>query len=316
MAIDNVLTISTNELFRDDPYLTIGANVVRNGNMEQTANTWLGKLDGVAYPGILGGSNIAEVFASPYDSNKKYMEIYQTFPFAQTADHQVYFRWSARMFNRVNYTGATGYFGTAFYLDSASPTVTYNSFPFRANGTAYPGVNDWWVDFDYIYTVPTDKSDFLFRMYGDLGTAAIADWFTNLRRVGGIDLTLIYGAGNEPTIEESRVLYDDIYETPTTITIEDTIKNNILADYANGIVTASQEELACLDVYDINGNKVLDFSKGGLLKVGDIVRIDKDNNGNSLLKKPNGEPRYFQIVERTFKNSGVPLLSLKYREVI
>lgn len=107
--------------------------------------------------------------------------------------------------------------------------------------------------------------------------------------------------------------YLDIGATTLMTTL---IKNNILTDSVNGIISASQSDLACLDVYDLNGNKILDFEKGDILKVGDIVRVDKDNNGTSIIKKSSGDPIYWKIVGRAFSKSGVPQLALKFREII
>jgi len=317
MAIDNVLTISTNELFRDDPYMILGANIVPNGNME-TSGGWLGKRNGSSSSLSIDTANQkASMFAYSTEPTIYSMEIYQDITYQQIEAHQIYFSWQSRVWNRENYASSAGSFNLCFYLDSAIYSIT-DSVPYLPHSTTYtPDEDDLWEQYDYIYTVPSAKSTFLFRTYTEQGLPYInqSTWSWQLRKVGGVDLTLLHGAGNEPDIAECRILYPDIYETPTTIKIEDTIKANILSDYSNGIITAKHNDIACLDVYNIDGDKVLDFSKGEILKVGDIVRIDKDNDGNSLLNKPDGSPRYFQIVERTFKKSGVPSLALKYREV-
>jgi hypothetical protein len=81
-------------------------------------------------------------------------------------------------------------------------------------------------------------------------------------------------------------------------------------------MSANQKELACLDVYDISGNRVYDFSKGDIIKVGDVVRIDRDNDGNSISYKQNGEPRYWRVVGRQVSKVGVPKIALSLREII
>ena len=55
---------------------------------------------------------------------------------------------------------------------------------------------------------------------------------------------------------------------------------NILNDYKDGIINAKLTVI-CGDYYDINGNKVIDWQKGEVLQVGDIVRVDKDNEGTT-----------------------------------
>jgi uncharacterized repeat protein (TIGR02543 family) len=85
-------------------------------------------------------------------------------------------------------------------------------------------------------------------------------------------------------------------------------------DYCNGIRSA-RVTIPCLDYYDIKGNKVKDWSKGEVIKVGDIVRIDKDNFGNSAVKRKDDSVVYFKVVGRTFKSEGVPLIDLELMEI-
>jgi hypothetical protein len=293
MAIDNVLTISTNELFRDEPFTLVGANIInRLGWVKFTPQT--GDISystyGVAYEGSYGSTVIGveqDTFMKGYSGDKIYIQ--------------------------------------AKYLFASVPSVSVANCEFSIGGLiindgfVYPADAGSLKTVSKIMTIPENPASrdltvqHIFNTVVGTNTGGYGHF---VEYMGVINLTASYGKGNEPTLAQCETLYAELYKQEGGILLKDRIRDNILNDYQNGIVTASQDEIACLDVYDINGNKVLDFSKGGLLKVGDIVRIDKDNNGNSLLKKPNGEPRYFQIVERTFKKSGVPLLSLKYREVI
>lgn len=94
----------------------------------------------------------------------------------------------------------------------------------------------------------------------------------------------------------------------------DMITNNILSDYKDGIRTISTSVI-CGDYYDTNGEMVKNWSNGDILKVGDIVQLDKDNVGTSMLTYPNGEPMRFKITGRTFRKEGVPLLDLELQEV-
>lgn len=91
-------------------------------------------------------------------------------------------------------------------------------------------------------------------------------------------------------------------------------KFNIVSDYSLGISTA-KITISCSNIYDINGNKQKDFSKGEILQVGDIVRVDKDNKGNSLWNYSNGKPKYWRVTGRNFRKIGVPLIDLELQEV-
>ena len=98
------------------------------------------------------------------------------------------------------------------------------------------------------------------------------------------------------------------------INIYDIIMQNIIDDYSNGIRSA-RITIPCMDYYDIKGNKIKDWSKGEVLQVGDIVRIDKDNVGNSAVKRKDDSVVYFKVVGRNFHNEGVPLIDLELMEI-
>ena len=90
--------------------------------------------------------------------------------------------------------------------------------------------------------------------------------------------------------------------------------NEILENYKNGVSVANIT-IACLDLYDINGSKVKDFSKGEIIQVGDIVRVDKDNTANSLWSYKDGSPIYWKVTGRNFRKTGVPMIDLELQEV-
>lgn len=92
----------------------------------------------------------------------------------------------------------------------------------------------------------------------------------------------------------------------------DFIQSNILTDYKNGIITGTIS-VPCLDYNDINSNKIKDWTKGEVIEVGDVVRIDNEN-GNSMYKYTNGKDMYFEVTGRTFRKNGIPLLDLELRE--
>lgn len=96
--------------------------------------------------------------------------------------------------------------------------------------------------------------------------------------------------------------------------VQSVLAQTILKDYKDGIFTIKMS-VSCLDMFDINGNKVKDFSKGEVLQVGDVVRIDSDNYGKSKYTRPDGSDMYFRVTGRTFRYSGVPMIDLELQEV-
>lgn len=98
------------------------------------------------------------------------------------------------------------------------------------------------------------------------------------------------------------------------INIYNIITNNIIKDYSDGIKTATLT-ICCADYYDTNGEKAKDWNNGEILQVGDIVRVDKDNNGNSAMKRADGSDMYFKVTGRRFRKVGVPLVDLELQEV-
>lgn len=114
------------------------------------------------------------------------------------------------------------------------------------------------------------------------------------------------------TVEANELLQDTT--TLNSENISTIIQNNILEDYKNGISTG-RININCLDYYDIYDNKIKDWTKGEILEVGDIVRVDNDNIGNSSIKYKNGRDVYFRITGRTFSKSGVPSIDLELQEV-
>lgn len=92
------------------------------------------------------------------------------------------------------------------------------------------------------------------------------------------------------------------------------IKDNILEDYKDGIATA-MVETNCLDVYDTEDTKIRDFEIGETFEVGDIVKVEKNLDGESEYKYKNNADMLFKITGRKAKYSGVPLLDLELQEI-
>lgn len=127
---------------------------------------------------------------------------------------------------------------------------------------------------------------------------------------------------NENTIKadgKNKAYYEagNILQTGTkynSLKMSEVIKNNIIDDYSNGISDATIS-VVCSDYYNANGVKVKSWASGDILEVGDIVRIDKDNMGNSASAYRNGKPRVWRVTGRTFRKEGVPLIDLELQEV-
>ncbi len=115
----------------------------------------------------------------------------------------------------------------------------------------------------------------------------------------------------------NTLLHNDIYtriSTNNTINQYSLIAENIINDYSEGIYT-TELTIGCLDYYYADGSLAKDWSNGEIFKIGEIVRIDKDNEGTSLYKYKNGQNRYWKITGRTFRYEGVPMIDLELQQV-
>ena len=82
----------------------------------------------------------------------------------------------------------------------------------------------------------------------------------------------------------------------------------------NGKATA-KVTVFCGDIYDTAGNMVREWAKGETYELGDIVRVDKDNAGNTEWCYKNGDPYYWRITGLTHRYSGAPYIDLELQEV-
>lgn len=85
------------------------------------------------------------------------------------------------------------------------------------------------------------------------------------------------------------------------------ICNNVLSDYANGVSNATVDTF-CGDFYNANGDKIIDWSKGEIVRPYDIVYFEGDT-------KADGSQRYWRVTGRHFKYSGSPTVSLELQEI-
>lgn len=82
----------------------------------------------------------------------------------------------------------------------------------------------------------------------------------------------------------------------------------------NGKATA-KVTVFCGDIYDTAGNRVREWAKGETYELGDVVRVDKDNAGNTEWYYKNGDPYYWRITGLTHRYSGAPYIDLELQEV-
>jgi hypothetical protein len=111
---------------------------------------------------------------------------------------------------------------------------------------------------------------------------------------------------NAVTLDEN-----ELYQNGAKIFNEDlvtTIANNIIDDYKDGILVGTIT-ICGADLYDINGNKVVDWANGERIKVGDIVCIAGD-------KTSSGTQRFWKVTGRSLDSSPSPqLFPLELMEV-
>lgn len=123
----------------------------------------------------------------------------------------------------------------------------------------------------------------------------------------------IYELDTNSTFINADTYYVDSY-SGNRKPMYDLISENIVNDYSNGIRTATIS-INCTDYYDVQNNKVKEWANGEILQVGDIVRVDKDNDGNSIMEYDNRQSVYWKITGRNFRYSGVPLIDLELQEI-
>lgn len=90
--------------------------------------------------------------------------------------------------------------------------------------------------------------------------------------------------------------------------IASTIKNNILGDYISGVSNGTVK-VSCSDYYNQNGEKVIDWTRGQILQVNQVVYFDGDTYQG-------GSQRYWKIKGRKFQKTGVPFVDLELEEVV
>lgn len=115
--------------------------------------------------------------------------------------------------------------------------------------------------------------------------------------------------GNELLQDDALVRYGFQLEN-----LSDRISNNIVTDYKNGVSTC-RVTVICGDYKDEAGVVRKNWAKGEILQVGDIVRLDKDNDGTPAVTYKDGSTMLWKITGRNLRHEGVPLLDLELQEI-
>lgn len=115
-------------------------------------------------------------------------------------------------------------------------------------------------------------------------------------------------------LEENELLQSNT--TYNSSNMANLLQQNILSDYENGILTGTIS-VGCLNYYNTDKTISKNWGNGFILEVGDIVRIDNDNDGKeNLVIGKDGNDVFFKVTGRNFRHSGVPLIDLELQEIV
>lgn len=131
-----------------------------------------------------------------------------------------------------------------------------------------------------------------------------------------------YTRNNEATVSSGNgnLLYsmssNELIQTDTTYNgqpISSVLLSTLLADYEKGVQTA-KIKVSMGDYYYSNGT--IAKNKGDAFQIGDIVQINKDNFGNSLVLDGNGNPIVWKITGRKIIKVGYPYQTLELIQIV
>ena len=213
----------------------------------------------------------------------------------------------------------------------SSLSLTYNSLKSNGQKTLSVANNDSIVvtEYDDKYVVSYNIMVYAGSYYVEGGGQSLANSGGEIKIIKNItfsingdivnvefeDVTTSIGdesSSNYFTLKENEMLQNSATINGESIGMF--IGNDIISQYAEGISTA-KITICCADIFDINGNKVKNWANGELVDVGDILRVEKDNLGNSRYKYANSTDMLFKVTGRKFRYSGVPMLDLELQEV-
>ena len=181
--------------------------------------------------------------------------------------------------------------------------VSVIDFSGMGNNELYGFTTDNILGADQYYISDGDlKIDF----FGDTITLEIKNNDVSVEKDGTHTITV---GGNE-LLQSATKLTINYNSTP----IATQIANNIVSDYKNGVSTC-RVTVNCGDYADEYGVVRKHWEKGEIFQVGDIVRLDKDNNGTPAMTYKNGKTMLWKVTGRTFRHAGVPLIDLELQEI-
>ena len=104
---------------------------------------------------------------------------------------------------------------------------------------------------------------------------------------------------------------DNVYRP--TGTVEESLKQSILEDYADGIKIAKISVFSS-NLYTTTGVLVKKWNEGQILGVNDIIRVE-NKNGDNVLYDKNYNEVYWRIIDRKVKYEGQILIDLIIQEI-
>lgn len=91
------------------------------------------------------------------------------------------------------------------------------------------------------------------------------------------------------------------------------IRESIIDDYSRGIKSANLKIFPS-DYYYTDGTRAKRWKNGGMIGIGEVIRIE-DRNGEDLLKDVNNQDVYFKVVDRKVIYEGQILIELSLMEI-
>lgn len=104
---------------------------------------------------------------------------------------------------------------------------------------------------------------------------------------------------------------DNVYRPAGTV--EESLKQSILEDYADGIRIAKISVFPS-DLYTTTGVLVKKWNEGQILRVNDIIRVE-NKDGDNVLYDKNYNEVYWRIIDRKVKYEGQILIDLIIQEI-
>ena len=117
---------------------------------------------------------------------------------------------------------------------------------------------------------------------------------------------------NAITLSKNEFFNLDNTYRPTG-TVEESLKQSILEDYADGIKIAKISVFPS-DLYTTTGVLVKKWNEGQILGVNDIIRVE-NKDGDNVLYDKNYNEVYWRIIDRKVKYEGQILIDLIIQEI-